>query len=177
MGGYSPWGRKESGTAEHTHTHTHTKPWDSPGGLVVKTRRYSGCRVNPWFKNKILHATQLHSKDKNRKIKIITSIYQVLRLCLRVSVAHHRPIQPSRSPGSQERFKPLQKDEREPQVPVALYSSFPSTDVPSTSQLRELRLLALRKHVGKRDSVFPGGSDYKESICLPMQGTRVPSLG
>ena len=48
---------------EHTHTHTHT-PWDSPGGLVVKTRHYSGCRVNPWFENKILHATQLRSKDK-----------------------------------------------------------------------------------------------------------------
>ena len=61
----------------------------------------------------------------------------MLSLYLRVYVAHHRPIEASRSPGSQERFTPLQKDENEPQVPVVLHSSLPSTHIPSTSQLRD----------------------------------------
>ena len=57
--------RAQLNTHTHTHTHINTKPWDSPGGLVVKTLHfhYRGCRFNPWFENKILHATQLHSED------------------------------------------------------------------------------------------------------------------
>ena len=85
---YSPWGRKESNTTEHTHRHTHTNNQKSrQEPKKKKTIKYKYTRHFQWFSQTVLKDTGLQCILHCLVLLLASIHHQLIKLLLNLLLA------------------------------------------------------------------------------------------